>query len=67
MWLSGRDVRALEPEVKCVRALLSPSTGIVDSHGLMTSLRADAEAAGARIALMTPVLAGRVWESGIEL
>ena len=67
VWLSGGEARALEPEVSCVRALLSPSTGIIDSHALMTSLRADAEVAGASIALMTPVLGGRVRDGGIEL
>ncbi len=34
----GDDVRALEPEVTCVAAYLSPSTGIIDSHGLMQAL-----------------------------
>src|SRR4051794_38854263 len=34
IWLDARDAHALEPAVRCVRALLSPSTGIVDSHGL---------------------------------
>lgn len=59
-WLAAADVRALEPEVTAVRGLLSPSTGIVDSHGFMTALREDAEAAGARVLLGTPVLAGHV-------
>jgi len=67
VWLSGGEAQALEPGVRCVRALLSPSTGIIDSHGLMASLRADAEAAGASIALMTPVVGGRVRDGGIEL
>jgi L-2-hydroxyglutarate oxidase LhgO len=67
VWLSERDARSLEPGVNCVRALLSPSTGIIDSHALITSLRADAEAAGASLALMTPVVGGRVCDGGIEL
>ena len=37
---------ALEPALQCHGALLSPSTGIVDSHGLMLSLQADLEHAG---------------------
>ena len=49
-WLEAEEVRRLEPEVSCVRALLSPSTGIVDSHGYMLSLLGEAEAAGAMIA-----------------
>jgi L-2-hydroxyglutarate oxidase LhgO len=60
-------VGALEPEVRCVRGLLSPSTGIVDSHGLLASLRSDAEAAGAEIVFGTKVLSGRVEDAGIEL
>ena len=66
-WLTAADVRALEPEVTAVRGLLSPSTGIVDSHGFMNALRADAEAAGAQVLLNTPVLAGQVGASGVVL
>jgi len=66
-WLSAREAQVLEPEVFCVRALLSPSTGIIDSHALLMSLRADALAAGASIALMTPVLSGCVSDDGIDL
>lgn len=50
-WLSGADARALEPELACEAALLSPSTGIIDSHGLMLSLQGDLEAAGGVVAL----------------
>jgi L-2-hydroxyglutarate oxidase LhgO len=66
-WLTAGEVHALEPEVSCVRALHSPSTGIVDSHGLMTALREDAERAGAQVVLRTPVLSGRIGDGGIEL
>jgi len=65
--LSQAEVRELEPEVSCVRGLLSPSTGIIDSHALMAALRRDAEAAGAQIALATPVVSGRVCPEGVEL
>jgi L-2-hydroxyglutarate oxidase LhgO len=65
--LSQTQVRELEPEAWCVRGLLSPSTGIIDSHALMAALRSDAEAAGAQIALATPVISGRVCPDGIEL
>ena len=41
---------ALEPQVRCTAALWSPDTGIVDSHALMASLLADAEAHGATAA-----------------
>lgn len=53
--LSREEARRLEPEVECVAALLSPSTGIVDSHGLMLSFQGDAEAKGAQIVLQTRV------------
>ena len=49
--LDGAAARALEPELRCRAALLSPSTGIIDSHGLMLAFQGDAEAAGAAIAL----------------
>ena len=54
-WLDAADARAIEPEVRCAAALWSPSSGIVDSHALMTSLLGDAQAAGAVLALASPV------------
>jgi len=45
----------LEPQLECAGALLSPSTGIVDSHGLMLALQADLEHAGGLVALNTPL------------
>jgi L-2-hydroxyglutarate oxidase LhgO len=65
--LSAADVRALEPAVVGVRGVLSPSTGIVDSHALMNALRADLEAAGGSVVLSTPVLGGELGQGGIEL
>lgn len=50
-WLSGTQARAMEPELRCSAALWSPDTGIVDSHALMQALLADAEGAGAMLAL----------------
>ncbi|MBN1412820.1 MAG: NAD(P)/FAD-dependent oxidoreductase [Spirochaetales bacterium] len=35
--LSENESRAMEPELSCTSALLSPSTGIIDSHALMAS------------------------------
>jgi L-2-hydroxyglutarate oxidase LhgO len=49
-WLTPSDVAALEPEVRCTKALLSPSTGIVDARGFMLSLQAVAEERGATFA-----------------
>jgi L-2-hydroxyglutarate oxidase LhgO len=54
-WMDAMQARALEPALHCTAALLSPSTGIVDSHGLMLSLQGDAEAHGAMLALMSPL------------
>jgi L-2-hydroxyglutarate oxidase LhgO len=65
VWLSGDEARALEPALAVRRALLSPSTGIIDSHALMHALRGDAERYGAMVALETPVLSGRVDVGGI--
>lgn len=61
------QVQMLEPEVRCVGGLLSPSTGIIDSHAYMLSLRGDLEAAGGMIAFETPVLGGRLQEDGVLL
>ena len=65
--LSAAEVHRLEPEVKAVAALFSPSTGIVDSHALLSALAGDARAAGAELALATPVLSGRVENGFIAL
>ena len=65
--LSGDAARALEPALNCDAALLSPSTGIIDSHAYMLALRGDAEDAGAAFAFHTPVLAARAVQGGIEL
>jgi L-2-hydroxyglutarate oxidase LhgO len=67
VWLSGGQARALEPALVAERALLSPSTGIIDSHAFMLALRGDAEAHGAMMAFETPVLAGRVAERGLVI
>jgi len=53
--LSADQVHALEPELRAVAALLSPSTGIIDSHGLMLALQGDLERAGGALALLAPV------------
>lgn len=59
-WLDPAEVRRLEPEVRCVAALHSPSTGIIDSHALMLALQGAAEDRGAMIAFRTPMLRGEV-------
>ena len=54
--LSGHDVKAcFEPQVSCIGALFSPSTGIIDSHSLMLSFLGDAETNGSTMALNSSV------------
>jgi L-2-hydroxyglutarate oxidase LhgO len=66
-FLSGAEARALEPELRCVAAYLSPSTGVVNSHAVMLALQGDAESAGAMVAFRTPLERARVRENGIML
>src|SRR5690606_17261901 len=53
--LKGEEARALEPNLSCIGAVLSPETGIVDSHALMLALQGNLEAAGGAIAFHAPV------------
>lgn len=53
--LDRAGARALEPQLECTGALLSPSTGIVDSHALMLALLGDLEHAGGVLALNSPL------------
>jgi L-2-hydroxyglutarate oxidase LhgO len=65
--LSGAAARALEPALNCDAALLSPSTGIIDSHAYMLALRGDAEESGAAFAFHTPLLRAKAVAEKIEL
>lgn len=65
--LDRARLRALEPALEAHAALLSPSTGIVDSHGLMLALLGDAERHGATLVLDSPVLGGTADAAGIVL
>ena len=55
--LGNKQVRTLEPEVRAKAALFSPSTGIIDTHGLMRSFYLQAEENGATISFRTEVTA----------
>lgn len=66
VWLDRAAIRDLEPELDAPCALFSPSSGIVDAHGLMLSLRGEIEDRGGAIALNSPVVGGRVGD-GIEI
>jgi L-2-hydroxyglutarate oxidase LhgO len=63
--LSREEARALEPALACSGALLSPSTGILDSHAYMLALLGDAQANGAAIAYGSTVSGGRVEDGSI--
>ncbi|MCK5089866.1 MAG: NAD(P)/FAD-dependent oxidoreductase, partial [Hyphomicrobiaceae bacterium] len=53
--LSADEARKLEPEVVCVAAYLSPSTGVIDSHGLMTALEGHLTTRSGQVVLETTV------------
>jgi L-2-hydroxyglutarate oxidase LhgO len=54
--LDAQQVHAIEPELNAIGALHSPSTGIVDSHGVMLGYQGDMEAHGGALALLSPVV-----------
>lgn len=71
--ISRHDARKREPELSCVAALESPSTGIIDSHGLMLALLGDAEDCGAMLARFSKVSSleggecGAGWKVRVEV
>lgn len=54
-WVEQDEATRLEPAVRCVRALLSPSTGIIDSHEYLLALQGDLEAKGGQVVLNSHV------------
>jgi len=62
VWMARAQALALEPELHCVAALYSPSTGIIDSHALMLAYLGDAEERGAMLALKSPFLGAQASE-----
>src|SRR6201999_459885 len=65
--LPGEAARELEPALNCDAALLSPSTGIIDSHAYMLALRGDAEEAGAAFAFHTPIISAKATAGRFEI
>jgi len=63
--LEASEALALEPALSCASALLSPSTGIIDSHGYMLSLLGEAEDAGAMLVERSAVRRMHVESDGI--
>ncbi len=66
-WLDTRQVEELEPAVVATRALLSPSTGIIDSHELMLSLQGDLEDLGGAVVLQSCITGVRMTGDGFEV
>ena len=65
--LDAKELSKMEPNLKALRAIYSPSTGLVDSHALMLALQGDIENAGGVIALRSPVVGGRVDSDAVVL
>ncbi|MEM7500479.1 MAG: NAD(P)/FAD-dependent oxidoreductase [Pseudomonadota bacterium] len=66
-WLEASQVRAFEPQVRADVAVLSPSTGIVDSHALMMSYQGDLEDRGGAVVLGQTVTRVVVESSGFAV
>ena len=65
--LSAEQARALEPALQCTAALLSPQTGIIDSHAFMLALQGDFENAGGIVALHGALARADCGPQGITL
>jgi L-2-hydroxyglutarate oxidase LhgO len=65
--VDAREMRRREPQLDCVSALWSPSTGLIDSHGYMLALQADLENAGGGVVFNTRVTAGSGLKRTLEL
>lgn len=67
-WLTASDVQMSQPALRAEAALFSPSTGVIDSHGLMLALQGELDDCGGDIAFCAPVLGGATLGDGqIEL
>ena len=62
--LSKAEATALEPELNCVAALISPESGVFDSHGYMLALQGEIEAAGGAVVFSTPFEGATPLEGG---
>jgi L-2-hydroxyglutarate oxidase LhgO len=65
--IDAAEATTLEPAVRCVAALHSPVTGIVDSHALMVALWGDLQAAGGDVVFRTAVRGGSRTDGGFVL
>ena len=65
--LSKAEAEALEPSLRVHGALLSPSTGILDSHAYMLALQGDVEATGGLVAFNSPLVGAECRDGGFVL
>lgn len=65
--IPGVEARQWEPDLKCVKALWSPDTGVIDSHGYMMALLAEIEASHGQVVLNAPVLGGQPVDGGFKV
>ncbi len=65
--ITAEQAQAMEPNLACVAAVHSPSTGIVDSHALMLALQGDLENAGGMVVLNSPLRQAVCGEGAITL
>jgi len=63
-WLTAQEATAMEPALRCIAALESPTTGIVDSHGFMLALQGDLEREGGMVALGSAVASAVLGKPG---
>ena len=62
--ITGEQARALEPEASALAAMVSPETGIFDSHGYMLALQGEVEGLGGAVALGAPLVAAGPAQGG---
>nr|GEU62515.1 L-2-hydroxyglutarate dehydrogenase, mitochondrial [Tanacetum cinerariifolium] len=65
--MDGSEAMSLEPELQCVRALWSHTSGIIDSHSLMLSQMGEAESHGTTFCYNNTVIGARIEDNQIYL
>ncbi|MEE2746566.1 MAG: NAD(P)/FAD-dependent oxidoreductase, partial [Pseudomonadota bacterium] len=66
-WINSTELQKIEPEIRGVAALFSPSTGLIDTHALMLSFQSELEEYGGVVAFQSPVLGGIIKNNSIRL
>jgi L-2-hydroxyglutarate oxidase LhgO len=62
--ISAAQAVAMEPELKCCGALISPESGVFDSHGYMLALEGEIGAGGGAVVTSTPFEGATPLEGG---